>query len=201
MKEFFKEVKKANDNGGGWAGQYYGILADLINEHNLKVGCEVGIGYGLHAENILKNTNIEKLYLVDPMEYYENDAFPIDIINNGGFELLKDEILFNLKEYEKRYQFFRTTSTGITNNQIADNSLDFVFIDGNHAYEYTKSDLEFWYEKVKNGGLITGDDYYNYNFGVKQAVDEFVEKNNLNLYFITKSGNATSGIFYFLKHV
>jgi hypothetical protein len=199
MKEYFKYIKEVNDGGGGWAGQYYGILSEIINQNNLKIGCEVGIGYGLHAENILKNTNIEKLYLVDPMEYYENDAFPIDIVNNGGFELLKDEILLNLKKYEKRYEFFRTTSTGISNSQIPDNSLDFVFIDGNHSYEYVKNDLEFWYKKVKNSGYITGDDYENYNFGVKQAVDEFVEKNNFILTFVTKEGKEKSGIFLIKK--
>jgi hypothetical protein len=199
MKEYFKYVKEANDAGGAWAGQYYGILSEIINQNNLKIGCEVGIGYGLHAENILKNTNIEKLYLVDPMEYYENDAFPIDIVNNGGFELLKDEILLNLKKYEDRYEFFRVKSTEVTNNQISDNSLDFVFIDGNHSYEYVKNDLEFWYKKVKNSGYITGDDYHNHNFGVKQAVDEFVEKNNFILTFLTKEGKETSGIFLIKK--
>lgn len=199
MKEYFKEVKRINDNGGGWSQGYYGILADLINEQDLKVGCEVGIGYGLHAENLLKTTNLEKLYLVDLMEFYENDLFPIDIVNNGGFELLKKEIFLNLEKYKDKYEFFKCSSISITNEQISDESLDFVFIDANHSYEFVRDDLEFWYKKVKKGGYITGDDYDNTNFGVKKAVDEFSLKTNLELKMLNKIGKSSS--VYCLKKI
>jgi len=40
-----------------------------------------------------------------------------------------------------------------------DNSLDFVYIDANHAYDYVVEDMEKWYPKVKNGGYLIGHDY------------------------------------------
>lgn len=52
-----------------------------------------------------------------------------------------------------------------------DNSLDFVFIDANHAYPFVKQDIEAWYPKVKRGGLLAGHDYTSHK-GVKKAVDE-----------------------------
>lgn len=44
-------------------------------------------------------------------------------------------------------------------DQVADNSLDLVYIDGDHTEEGCKTDLYNWYEKVRPGGLVTGDDF------------------------------------------
>jgi len=58
-------------------------------------------------------------------------------------------------------------------------SLNIIYIDGNHLYEFVKQDLELYYRTVKEGGLITGDDYGDggwWQGGVKKAVDEFVAK-------------------------
>jgi SAM-dependent methyltransferase len=42
--------------------------------------------------------------------------------------------------------------------EFKDNSLDIVFIDADHRYEYIKRDIELWYPKVKIGGLLCGHD-------------------------------------------
>lgn len=56
---------------------------------------------------------------------------------------------------------------------IKDGSLDFVFIDANHSYIWTKEDIEIWTPKIKNGGIIAGDDFVDKPlYGVKQAVRE-----------------------------
>ncbi len=54
-----------------------------------------------------------------------------------------------------------------------DNSIDFVFIDASHEYDYVKKDIEAWFPKVKIGGVIAGHDYKNGWIGVDKAVDEF----------------------------
>jgi hypothetical protein len=52
-------------------------------------------------------------------------------------------------------------------------SLDFIFIDANHGYEFVKEDSNAWWPKLKIGGLMCGDDYQNKpTHGVIQAVDE-----------------------------
>jgi predicted O-methyltransferase YrrM len=43
--------------------------------------------------------------------------------------------------------------------QYADDSLDFVFIDGDHRYECVLADIRAWLPKVKAGGVIAGHDY------------------------------------------
>ena len=54
--------------------------------------------------------------------------------------------------------------------QFEKESIDFVFIDGDHSYESVKNDIKYWEPKVKENGLIIGHDY---NWGnVARAVGE-----------------------------
>ena len=67
---------------------------------------------------------------------------------------------------------------------IPDASLDFVFIDADHSYAGCKADIESWSGKIKRGGWLCGHDYENPDFdqfGVTQAVNEFVAQHALKL--------------------
>src|SRR6266496_4362330 len=68
-----------------------------------------------------------------------------------------------------------------------DNSLDFVFIDGNHSYDYVLEDITEWTKKVKPGGIIAGHDYkldaIN-KYGVIEAVNKYVKDNHIAPWFI-----------------
>lgn len=55
--------------------------------------------------------------------------------------------------------------------------LDFVYIDGNHDYEFVKEDIRNYYPLVKDNGIIGGHDFPS--IGVCRAVIEFCEKNGL----------------------
>ena len=58
--------------------------------------------------------------------------------------------------------------------------IDYVFLDGGHDYETVKNDLNCCSEVINHGGTILCDDYnLSYAPGVKKAIDEFVEQNNL----------------------
>ncbi len=61
--------------------------------------------------------------------------------------------------------------------RFRDGELDFVYIDGNHRYEFVKADLETYARKVRPGGFLAGDDYGVagwWDDGVTRAVDEFL---------------------------
>jgi len=70
-------------------------------------------------------------------------------------------------------------------SDIPDN-VDFVYIDGNHKYEYVKQDMEMYYKKVKKGGVLGGHDIYNEfcpeHNGIVRAFVEFMA--NKKNYFI-----------------
>ena len=66
--------------------------------------------------------------------------------------------------------------------------IDYVFLDGGHAYETVKNDL--YYSKPvldNNNGTILCDDYnLSYAPGVKRAIDEFVFGNNFKSEIISE---------------
>lgn len=67
---------------------------------------------------------------------------------------------------------------------IADNSLDFVFIDADHSYAAVREDLLAWVPKVRVGGIVSGHDYFESHktkLGVVRAVDEYVKEHGYAL--------------------
>lgn len=54
--------------------------------------------------------------------------------------------------------------------RVPDGSLDFVFIDADHAYESVCADIDAWLPKVRPGGTLAGHDYHY--MGVAAAVAE-----------------------------
>ena len=58
-------------------------------------------------------------------------------------------------------------------DQVPD-GIDFMFIDGDHAYESVKMDCENYLPKLKSGGLVAFHDYCGSSFkGLQKAVDEY----------------------------
>lgn len=53
---------------------------------------------------------------------------------------------------------------------FADRSLDFVYIDGNHQFQYVAWDIAEWSKKVKVGGIISGHDYIYTNPRTKAGI-------------------------------
>ena len=67
---------------------------------------------------------------------------------------------------------------------VADESLDFVFIDADHKYISICDDIREWAKKVRKGGIVSGHDYYKTrgeNLGVINAVDEYVAEHGYTL--------------------
>ena len=135
------------------------------------VGLEIGTNHGFHAFNMLHNLSIKKLYLIDP--YLLDGLY-------GNSEIRKKEAQRKLKKYMDKTVFVYKTSEEAV-DIIPDNSIDFVYIDGNHDYEFVKRDIELYYPKVKDGGVFGGEDFSVRCLGVAKAVIEFVENNNLRL--------------------
>jgi len=59
--------------------------------------------------------------------------------------------------------------------------LDFVYIDGNHSYEFVKKDIQLYYQLIKADGVIGGHDFTGSFIGVVRAVVEFALKHRFKL--------------------
>ena len=145
------------------------------------IGIEIGVNEGNFSERILEIVQPKKLYLVDPWKFESGESY------TAG-EIIKDQKVLDIRfqNVSKKFKNEIKNEQVIINRNISkeillkfdDNYFDWIYIDGNHFYEFVKQDLELSYSKLKNNGLITGDDYSNddtwSNNGVKKAVDEFI---------------------------
>jgi len=99
-----------------------------------------------------------------------------NVKNRFSTEILNEQIIIHRGFSEEIIPIFE------------DNYFDWIYVDGNHLYDYVKKDLQLCYDKSKNNSLITGDDYYDdlpendwSEGGVKKAVDEIVNLKKLEL--------------------
>ena len=170
--------------------EYRSLVRQLqhLNKKNL-VGAEIGTLDGWHALDIMEALSIKKLYLIDPYKAYEDYSESVGNPRKAQ-EALNERMRVAkkiLKKYGNKVEFIRKFSEDATEH-IEDGSLDFLYIDGNHQYEFAKKDIELYYSKIKKGGIIGGHDYTNSpetereNFGVFKAVNEFFKKKKINFY-------------------
>jgi len=139
---------------------------------------EIGTYEGDHAKSLIQNLNINKLYCIDPYDKYLDYS-----ISESGLssKVVKAEVTARnkLKRYKGKVIFlkeFSENSTILKGSEM----FDLIYIDGNHAYEYVKKDIELYYPLLVKGGILSGHDFYE-GCGVIKAVTEFCNKNNLSL--------------------
>jgi hypothetical protein len=144
------------------------------------VYAEIGVFEGEFSAFLLNSLEPSQLYLMDLFQGH---------CGSGN----QDGNFFKMLDLNKSYQDLNkkyagdgrvTIQRGNSRDLLSDlddNSLDMIYIDGDHGYQGCKSDLELAYKKCKSGGWICGHDYEMnmvkaqtaYVFGVQRAVDEF----------------------------
>lgn len=157
---------------GNWPLSWTSAIGLVEKIHNLGpdiIGCELGTSYGFNLVYFLENlSNIKLVYAVDPyMPYHDG---PSGFVPKEVMDKVKELFLINTEAYKDRIKFLNTTGDS-AHREIDDNSLDYIFIDGDHSYEAVCKDLRNYFSKVKAGGIFSGHDY-SWE-GVKRAVAEF----------------------------
>lgn len=148
------------------------IVQTLQREGKMSKDCtivEIGTDLGMNAKNIIRCVSFDKLYLVDPYfeDYYQTRS------GSYCYKVAKNRV-----GNDKRVTFIRKTSMEAL-KYFEDESVDAVYIDGNHRYLFVYNDVKSWYKKVKYGGVIGGHDFFGSAQGVVFAVTDFVNENNL----------------------
>ena len=140
-----------------WVGKDYrgSFLLHLITTYNIKLMAEVGVKFGRTTFFLLDNVPDLKIYAVDIniKDFYNSDV---------------------AKKYGDRLVPIQGLSYQVT-DQLADDSLDLVFIDADHGYDSVKRDIIAYTPKLKTTGLLTGHDidYPGVNKAVKELIKEF----------------------------
>jgi hypothetical protein len=178
-------------------------LPDFFKELGFKVGAEIGTYRGEFAEKFCKEGL--KLYAIDPWMGYEGA---------GRTEQKQDKQDLNYEEAKKVLApypdclLIRETSREAL-KLIPDGSLDFVYLDGDHRFQYIAEDLVEWSKKVRTGGIVSGHDYFNTDpwannvqCQVGAVVDAFVKSFGIETFYVFKplieksKGDSTPSWFY-----
>ena len=173
------------------------------------VGAEIGVAQGAYSTVLLEKAQPKELHLIDPWSHDE----PVSSL------LQSRELLADIEKGRARGEAFSAPHPNATGDQkysamverfgsdprvrlhrqysykavvdFADESLDFVYIDGNHQYEFVLRDLQDFALKLKPGGLLFGHDFFEDGFafkehyGVVDAVNVFLKRSDFYLIVLT----------------
>jgi hypothetical protein len=152
----------------------HGLVDRIAQLGDDLTGCELGVCRGRNLRFLLDRVpNIKTVYAIDPWEPYDDwwgrmDRDTVESWMREAIELLKD--------YDDKITVLRAKSS-VALNYIDDDTLDYIFIDGDHSYESTKFDLANSFKKIKSKGLFSGHDWQLES--VQQAVNEFRKENSI----------------------
>jgi len=164
----------------------YDFIVKNVPDNQKEKMVEVGVWKGKSVSYIAveiiksqKNMTIDAVDSWETAEGWTNEQYLIDMVKN---EDVYEQFVNNIEPVKHIVMPIKMKSVEASKT-YEDNSLFFVFIDGNHTYESTKEDILSWLPKVKIGGYIGGHDFDNEEWpGVRQAVEETVEVKNIGIY-------------------
>jgi hypothetical protein len=181
MEHFYKNIH-------GWIDadllQLYteSVLNNSDGSHFVEIGSWKGKSASFMCVEIINSGKKIQFDCVDPWtgseEHQKGKMYEDkDVLNGTLFDTFTENML-PVKDYYKPVKLPSVEASKL----YADESLDFVFIDGAHDYENVCADIQAWLPKVKKGKILSGHDWKV--GGVKQAVTD-----NLPLDEIKMIGN------------
>jgi SAM-dependent methyltransferase len=156
---------------------------------NGSVGAEIGVYMGDFAGRVVRKVQPRELHLIDPWKHEDSGRYASALqggkAQGGQAEMdARYEAVCEIFETEIRSGQVRVHRgySDVVLETLPDEYFDWIYVDGNHYYEFVKQDLELWFRKIKPGGLIAGDDYSEpgwWEDGVRRAVDEFADSHGV----------------------
>ena len=174
---FLNEIKNKKPKNFLEIGVFHGVTArnvcellSQIHNNNFKyIGIDLFEKSSENMSEIIPNTNFSNPFKKIYYKYLKRqDPYSFEAVT----ELLK--------KYKNNIHLIKGNSNEIL-KKIDMSKIDYVFLDGGHDYETVRNDLNNSINVLENNGTILCDDYnLSYAPGVKKAIDEFVNTNNLN---------------------
>ncbi|WP_242087566.1 class I SAM-dependent methyltransferase [Aestuariivivens sediminis] len=158
-------------------------LLNVMPKH--AVVAELGVDMGEFSEAILEYNDPKKLHLID--------AWPSSRYHKGKRDMVVQK--FNEAIESGQVQLHEGYSTDLVVD-FPDHYFDWIYVDTDHSYKTTLTELELYHIKVKPGGYIAGHDFILGNwisllrYGVIDAVYEFCIKYNWEMVYLTMEHKA-----------
>jgi len=141
---------------------------------------EIGVFKGDFLDFLVNDCKVGS---IDAVDLFEGITCSGDVDGNNVvfYDVGKSYVELREKYKHSSHVNIHKSDSGTFLQTQQDNTYDVIYIDGDHSYNGVKNDLIHAFNKIKNGGYIMGHDYEmnmrkaknTYNFGVKEAVDEF----------------------------
>jgi Methyltransferase domain len=130
----------------------------VLAARQVRTLAEVGVWRGEFTEAVFSQCpEVERYYLIDPWRHLEDWNKPAN-----AADLTFSEHYAQVIERTEPWAAKRTVLRGRTvevSDRIPDGSLDFAYVDGDHSLRGISIDLVRMWPKVRDGGLIGGDDF------------------------------------------
>jgi Methyltransferase domain len=160
------------------------FLLDMLPRKS--IGAEIGTHMGDFSHQILRTVAPAELHLIDPWKHETSETYKDAWYGGqaGGGQGEMDAryssvcARFHSQIRSGQVKIHRGYSGDVL-PEFPNAYFDWIYIDGNHLYEFVKRDLNLSFMKTRTGGYIAGDDYTPggwWQGAVKKALDEFVEE-------------------------
>jgi predicted O-methyltransferase YrrM len=165
---------------------------DLLKELGVKKGVEVGVYKAKYSEVLMSRIPGLELVGIDAWQTYGN-------YKDYGVNDLEEKAYEDASAVAKRlgFRLMKAWSTDAA-KEFADESLDFVYIDGNHDFSHVIEDLAAWSPKVKKDGIIAGHDFFESRqerYGVMYAVPAWCAYKRIPRLFIVADDRFPSWFY------
>lgn len=123
---------------------------------------EIGVWNGGFSQNILRITKPAELILIDPWDLVIDTTDTTKThAKHSDAEAMRGmyDHVSGLFEDDTHVTVKRGFSADIL-SEYPDDYFDWVYIDGNHLYDFVYRDVDLSFAKVKPGGIIAGDDFF-----------------------------------------
>jgi hypothetical protein len=139
---------------------------EIFGDKPIKV-IEIGCASGNNALDVLENLNVAEYIIIDP---YEKILVDYDDYDHERLILMRKQAKERLARYSNNikwiYDFSDDAADKITGKY------DFIYIDGNHNYEYVLSDMNNYFKFLSDNFVFGGHDIDQP--GVSRAFVEFL---------------------------
>jgi hypothetical protein len=94
----------------------------------------------------------------------------------------------------KSYGFMKTVTGNSRRNQENRNPnsvtplFDLVFLDGDHSYQGLLEDIQGWWPRVRQGGILAGHDYDIQYYTVVLVVQDFCRQQGIGRLYLSSDG-------------
>ena len=155
-------------------------LVRILTDRPHAQGAEVGVFQGDTSVGLLEGLpGLERLMCIDlwrqDRDFMRHSPNKKGVMYNANWTAVRRRFAEQVgAPYAGRVWSMEMTSLAAA-QCVPDGTLDFVFLDANHGYEFIKGDAQAWWPKVKDGGVVAGDDYCDKpTYGVIRALTELL---------------------------